>query len=499
MSNPKYKRLYTENHTVMNTDTFDRERFLQLTSLSSKLNDVAEKQTRKNVSYLPLMGDMWSSLYKMKPHLKSTEGEHKPNNLMNHELMQRVLEDDEYAKMRLTTKLDDFSSAIGSMRMTEVVTEWIDEQKSNEELQKQLNELNQKMKEQAAHGDKKETKNQKEKNVQLQNDISDLQNQVQEQLHQAIEQNGSSFSDAIAKAHQQTKNAKEDLEDLLGGGNGAGSGDAEMKKIPLREQISLAETLKSNKKLKDIAEWAGKFKSIARKKQKSKHTESLDRSGMTLGADVERLLPQELALLSKEGTKNDFLRRFAEGQTMMYSPKGKETLGKGPIVMCLDQSGSMTSLDAQSKGFVLALAMIAKKQRRDFCVITFSVKVSKLYLYEKGKITPNQLVELATEFAGGGTHYGPPLIEAMNVIEKYKRFNKADLIFVTDGEPSDTGTLNNKEWMQNYLNRKKVKQVQILSLLIGNGVSNRWIKSFSDRVVRAADFDKEETTELFTI
>lgn len=500
MTNPRYKRLYTENTTVMNTDTFDRERFLQLTDLSPKLNDVVEEQTRKNVSYLPLMGDMWSSLYKMKPHLISTEEGQQPNNQINHALMQRVLEDEEYTKMRHTTKLDDFSSAIGSMRMSEVVTEWIDEQqKSNEELQKQLNELNQKMKEKIAQENKKETKKQKEKNEQLQQDITNLQNQVQEQLQQSFEQNGTSFSEAIAKAHQQTKDAKEDLEGLLGGGNGAGSGEDEMKKIPLRDQIALAESLKGNNKLKEIAEWAGKFKSIARKKQKSKHIESLDRSGMTLGDDVERLLPQELALLSKEGTKKDFLRRFAEGQTMMYSPKGKETLGKGPIVICLDQSSSMNSLDTQSKGFVLALAMIAKKQRRDFCIITFSNKVSKIYLYEKGKITPNQLVELATDFNGGGTQYAPALIKAMEIIEKYKRFNNADLIFVTDGDPGDTGVLSNAEWMQNYLNRKKAKQVQILSLLIGKGVSSKWVNSFSNKVVKAADFDKEETAELFTI
>lgn len=500
MINPRYRRLYTNEQTVMNTDTFDRERFLQLTDISSKLGEVAEEQARKNNSYLPLMGDMWASLYKMKPALQSVKDGETPNNPLNHSLMQRVLEDEEYSKMRYTTKLDDFSSAIGSMRMSEVVTSWMEEQqKENEDLENQMNELNQKMKEQAAQQDKKETKKQKEKNEKLKQDISDLQNQIQQEMQKALDKNGDKFTEAIAQAHQQTKEAKENVENLLGGGNGASSGEGEMKKLPLRDQLQLAETLKDNKKIKNIAEWAGKFKSIARKKQKSKHTESLDRSGMTLGDDVERLLPQELGLLTNKVTRLDFLRRFTEGQTMMYSPKGKSTLGKGPMVLCLDQSGSMDKLDEQSKGFALALAMIAKKQGRDFAVITFSNRVGKIFSYEKGKITPAELVELSEFFLGGGTHYAPAIEKGIEYISNNKRFRKADLIFVTDGEPSDVGVLNRAEWRKAIEKEKKEKEINILALLIGKGVSSEFIRHFADKIIQAEDFDSNESHDLLTI
>ena len=162
----------------------------------------------------------------------------------------------------------------------------------------------------------------------------------------------------------------------------AGSGDAELKKIPLRDQLSLAEKIASDKKMKEIADWAGRFKQIARKKQKSKNSESMERSGVTLGNDIERLLPMELGLYMHPITKNDFLRRFVEGQTMQYEQKGREVLGKGPIVLCLDQSGSMQRLDTQSKGFTLALMSIARKQRRDFCLILFSTR-TQIITYRK--------------------------------------------------------------------------------------------------------------------
>ena len=41
------------------------------------------------------------------------------------------------------------------------------------------------------------------------------------------------------------------------------------EKVPLRDQISLAEKIASDKKMKEIADWAGRFKQVARKKQKT--------------------------------------------------------------------------------------------------------------------------------------------------------------------------------------------------------------------------------------
>jgi surface antigen len=59
--------------------------------------------------------------------------------------------------------------------------------------------------------------------------------------------NSQSFSAAMAQAMQETKQVKDGLKSLLGG-TVAGSGDAELKKVPLRDQISLAEKIASDKK-----------------------------------------------------------------------------------------------------------------------------------------------------------------------------------------------------------------------------------------------------------
>lgn len=276
---------------------------------------------------------------------------------------------------------------------------------------------------------------------------------------------------------------------LLGGTN-AGSGDAELKKVPLREQISLAEKIAHNAKMKQIAEWAGRFKQIARKKQKSKHDESIERSSVTLGNEIDRILPMELAMYSNSATKNDFLRRFAEGEVMQYEQKGKEQLGKGPIVLCLDQSGSMANLDTQSKGFALALMSIARRQRRDFALILFSNKINT-HLYERGKISTKAMVKLAQTFLNGGTNFERPLKESLEVINK-NRFKNADVIFVTDGEDNVSGTFLNR-----FDEKKKEKKFNVLSLVIGG--RDRTVKQFSDKVIRIKSFNDEGSFEAFEI
>lgn len=513
--------------SVINTDRFDSRRFGQIVEMSDRLQEIEQKGREVFPTFRPFMTDMWASLYKMKPSLLEKE-EFDQKYQINHDLMSKIMNEEGYVSARSVTRLDDLSSALGTVRFSEKVYEWIEEQKqANEELQKAFEALMKaqqslnraKQKQQDAQdkvenaketGDKEEEskakkmQNKANKDLQkAQESIDQATQQMQGEFSISLSKNGNSLGQALKDATQETRKAKEDLINLLaGGGNGVGAGEGEVQKLPLRDQIYLAELLSKNQKMREIAEWAGRFKAIARKKQKNKHVETTDRSGVTLGIDVERLLPSELAAYKNPITKVDFLRRYAEQQTMMYSPEGKESLGKGPIILCLDQSGSMKELDEQSKGFALALMMIAKKQRRDFAIIPFSsaTKQQELY-YEKGKIKPSDLVELASLFLGGGTAFLPPLKKAVNIIEKRKRFSKADIIFVTDGDPQDSyGIEDYCSVAGEFTKKKKEKSFNVNTVLIGNQVKEQYVKGFSDKIVRASDFNCDNVAEaVFTI
>jgi len=401
--------------------------------------------------------------------------------------MEKIMNDDSFENYRNFTRLDDLSSAIGTVKFGEKTNEWLIEQRErDEDLQKQMQEIQamqrqlQKQEQQNGAGNGSE---------ELQEDLKKAMSDLGDQLQQKLQNNSHSFSEAMSQAMQETKQTKDSLKSLLGG-TSACSGDSELKKVPLRDQISLAEKIASNKQMKEIADWAGRFKQIARKKQKTKHKDSMERSGVTLGNDIERLLPMELGLYTHPITKNDFLRRFVEGQTMMYEQKGQEVLGKGPIVLCLDQSGSMHKLDTQSKGFTLALMSIARKQRRDFCLIVFSTR-TQIFKYERGKIKSSDMINLAQTFLGGGTDFALPLDKAMKVINE-SRFKQADVLFVTDGEDRLRDS-----FLEAFNKKKKEEAFNVFSLVIGS--STNTVKQFSDKVVKVKDFDDEGSFTAFEI
>jgi len=495
--------------------------------MSERLQEIVHKGQEGFPTFRPLMSDIWASLYKMKPSLLEEDAYDK-NYQVNHDIMSRIMNEEGYFSARSSTRLDDLSSALGTVQYSEKVYEWVEKQRqANEELQKAIEEALKAQKSLAQaeqkqqesqneiddakeNGDKEgqkkaKSKQDKAKNVQqkAQESLQQAMQQIQSELSNQLHKTGNQLSEALKSATNEANQTKDDLMNLLsGGGSGAGNREGELQKLPLRDQIKLAELLSKNESLKKIAEWAGRFKAIAQKKQKNKHVETIDRSGVTLGVDVERLLPSELAAFKNPVTKMDFLRRFAENQTMMYAPEGKENLGRGPIILCLDQSGSMKELDEQSKGFALALMMIAKKQRRDFAIIPFSstTKHQKLF-YEKGKIKPSDLMELAKLFLGGGTSFLTPLKAAVSIIEERRRYSKSDIVFVTDGDPQDSHGLENYCGISGeFIKKKKERGFNIITVLIGNQVSERYVTPFSDKVVRASDFNNESVANaVFTI
>ncbi|MET3656376.1 VWA domain-containing protein [Sporosarcina psychrophila] len=479
----KSRKSHNGNRSVLNTDAFDKRRFKEIFEMSSSLQKIRNEGALP--MFEPLLADIWASLYKMKPEIRAKDVDSVLK--VNKSLMERIMADEYFVHYRSFTRLDDLLSAIGTVKFGEKTNQWLTDQKEeDEDFKKKMQEVNAMHRKLQKPDWQEETEN--DSQVSKEN-FTEAMTKLDKKLQQMLQKNSHSFSLALAQAIQETKQMKEGLKSLLGGCS-AGSGDAELKKVPLRDQLLLAEKMAADKTMKEIAEWAGRFKQIARKKQKSIHRESMARRGVTLGNEIERLLPMEFCLYMHPITKNDFLRRFVEGQTMQFEQKGREVLEKGPIILCLDQSGSMYQLDTQSKGFILTLMSIARRQRRDFCLILFSTR-TEIHKYEKGKIKGSDMVSLAQTFLGGGTNFALPLDQAMNVINE-SRFKQADLVFVTDGED----TLNDS-FLLEFNKKKKEKDFNVLSLVLGSSI--HIVEQFSDRVIQVYDFDDAGSFTAFEI
>ena len=85
------------------------------------------------------------------------------------------------------------------------------------------------------------------------------------------------------------------------------------------------------------------------------------------GDALHRLLPHELLSLHHPVLRKDFYRRFLDQELIQYSLRGVEDKGKGPMIVCLDGSSSMSGdKEIWSKAVTLTLLEIARKQRRLF-------------------------------------------------------------------------------------------------------------------------------------
>ncbi|WP_252503075.1 hypothetical protein [Sporosarcina sp. Marseille-Q4943] len=94
------------------TDAFDKRRFNEIYIMSKgiqKVRDEGELPT-----FETLLADIWASLYKMNPEI--TEEEVAGDLKVNKALMERIMADESFENYRNFTRLDDLSSAIGTVK-----------------------------------------------------------------------------------------------------------------------------------------------------------------------------------------------------------------------------------------------------------------------------------------------------------------------------------------------------------------------------------------------
>src|SRR3972149_4390265 len=123
--------------------------------------------------------------------------------------------------------------------------------------------------------------------------------------------------------------------------------------------------------------------------------------------------------------------------------KGRETVGRGPIILLIDNSGSMgageggITREMWAKAMGLAMAEIALRDKRAIDFINFSSRTEMSKHVVSHALPPDEriraLIAVAEEYYGGGTDFEAPLDEAFTDVET-AQFKKADVILVTDGD-----------------------------------------------------------------
>lgn len=270
---------------------------------------------------------------------------------------------------------------------------------------------------------------------------------------------------------------------------------AELSKKRFEDATGLLEKLRRSAALKKFAALLGRLKAMAAKKAKSRaETGSQRVPRLETGKDLKRLIPSEFARLAHPALRVGFYQDWSRGNLRLRSTEEKKTLGRGPVVVCEDASGSMDGDRQQwAKGVVLSLAHFAKVQKRDFGYIMYDSVVHIADTYPGGRIGAEDLLRIAEARAGGGTNFEAPLRRAVEMIVK-GGLKKADIAFITDGDCAVSA-----EFLKWFLAEKKRLEFTVITVICDAGsVSDATVKLFSDRVERASSFTAEEAnTKVF--
>jgi len=246
--------------------------------------------------------------------------------------------------------------------------------------------------------------------------------------------------DAMSAAADALKKAGSDVDDLQDarrslGGDGPCPGESAPLDV-IRERFR---KIKDSRQLRLIMQYAGRFRRTAQARQREKTLHGRDDMvGAELGNDLARLVPTELAMFADEDLELDAYRRYAEGSMMLRRYRGVEPQGQGPIVVVVDESGSMHGEPiARAKAFALAMAWIARHQRRWIGLIGFSGGAetghSNTLIMPPNKWDQGAMLDWLEHFYSGGSHRDVPIVELPRDWESYGcPEGKTDVVCVTD-------------------------------------------------------------------
>lgn len=168
---------------------------------------------------------------------------------------------------------------------------------------------------------------------------------------------------------------------------------------------------------------------------KNSSAEEIDR--VETGDNLERVLPIELSL-----PEDLFYKRYATKELQQFSSPGKDKpkkveehrkdprLTKGPIIVSIDTSGSMSGQPERIAFSLLKqLLRMAKRQKRPCFLISFSVRAKSIDLAKPRNW--GKLDSFLKNSFSGGTDGEQMLGEAIRVLQE-GTFEMADVLIISD-------------------------------------------------------------------
>ena len=290
----------------------------------------------------------------------------------------------------------------------------------------------------------------------------------------------------IASASRAAKDAVEGVQELESVTQAMGMGAGEPGSSDVNAIVTTFKAVRSNPALLRICSLAGKFRQLAQGLHKARSKSGFEEvTGLESGGDISRLIPSELMRLGIPELEIDFLRRFSERQCLCREYEAIEKIGLGPIVIVVDESGSLVgSKNESAKAIALTLASIARKQGRWCGLVAFSGGSGhRVLALPPTKWNQVQLYSWLESFIGCGSDQDVPVQEMPAIFTEIGApVGNTDLIYVTDAELriSDKKASAFKDW-------KRTVQARLISLVLNSDPGQ--LSSISDEVHLVSSLD----------
>ena len=170
------------------------------------------------------------------------------------------------------------------------------------------------------------------------------------------------------------------------------------------------------------------------------HSSRCDIMGITVGNDLNALLPMELAHCADDDLEDLFVYKYLTRKLQTFRYKSeimhparcletKPARRKGPMIVCLDTSGSMAGKPEKiAHSLLIKLLEIADRQQRNCFLIAFSVSVNPIDIRKDRA----RLLEFFSKTACGDTDATCMLKTTLRLLRSSKDYMNADVLWISD-------------------------------------------------------------------
>ena len=463
----------------------DKFEWKTIFNCSPKLQEIEAEGKKIHENYITILQDLFYSLYKLSPKFIDTAQLSQETGFFNKSIIEQIMNMSRYEELRVYTTSDEMNSAISvvafSEQLHEMVKEKIEEYKNKqEELKKRMEDMQKLLDSLDPQSDDD-----------IPDDVKDLIEGLAKDLQGAqadVVPDIGDISDTIDTIINMTE-TNETLKRTWGLQK-----NNTFIKLPYQQKQKVFERLRNSKKLMEISDMLGKFKGLLNREENttiSKEIASLQKTKMS--DEITHAIPAELMKFVDEEMEWLFWIKAGNHSLETYDYEQDNEEIKGPIVIAIDESGSMSGTrEIWSKACALAVLHQAKVDNRSVYVIHFAhqrqAKDTHINKFPKDQdLDIEQVIDMAEHFYNGGTSFNQPFEQMMTCVDEEEGFSRADGLFITDGECQVS-----QEILKNLGIFKEEKGFRLFGIHLGS-----WGDTELEKFCNSVYNIKELTNDLF--